>query len=78
MEWYASMMKTTTEKAAEALDLLPEEMREPAVAYLLEQAEKFRVLKELIAEGMEDVAAGRVSEWNFEEFLREARTLKNK
>jgi hypothetical protein len=78
MVWYAVMMKTTTEKAAEALDLLPEEMREPAVAYLLEQAEKFRVLKELIAEGMEDVAAGRVSEWNFEEFLREARTLKNK
>jgi hypothetical protein len=71
-------MKTTTEKAAEALDLLPEEMREPAVAYLLEQAEKYRVLKELIAEGMEDVAAGRVSEWNFEEFLREARKLKNK
>jgi hypothetical protein len=71
-------MKTTTEKAAEALDLLPEEMREPAVAYLLEQAEKFRVLKEQIAEGMEDVAAGRVSEWNFEEFLREARTLKIK
>lgn len=63
-------MKSITEKAAEALDLLPEEMREPAVAYLLEQAEKFRVLKEQIAEGMEDVAAGRVSKWNFEEFLR--------
>jgi hypothetical protein len=72
------MMKTTTEKAAEALDLLPEEMREPAVAYLLEQAEKFRVLKKQIAEGLEDVAAGRVSEWNFEEFLRQARTTKLK
>ena len=69
-------MKTTTEKAAEALDLLPEEMREPAVAYLLEQAQKFRVLKEQIAEGMADVAAGRVSEWNFDEFLREARNSK--
>jgi predicted transcriptional regulator len=69
-------MKTTTEKAAEALDLLPEEMREPAVAYLLEQAEKFRALKEQIAEGLQDVAAGRVSEWNFEEFLRQARTRK--
>jgi hypothetical protein len=31
-------MKSTTKKAAEALDLLPEEMREPAVAFLLEQA----------------------------------------
>ena len=71
-------MKTTTEKAAEALDLLPEELREPAVAYLLEQAEKFRALKEQIAEGLEDVAAGRVSEWNFEEFLRQARTTKLK
>jgi predicted transcriptional regulator len=71
-------MKTTTEKAAEALDLLPEEMREPAVAYLLEQAEKYRALKEQIAEGLEDVAAGRVSEWNFEEFLRQARTTKLK
>jgi len=71
-------MKTTTEKAAEALNLLPEDMREPAVAYLIEQAEKFRALKEQIAEGIEDVAAGRISEWNFEEFLREARTLKLK
>jgi hypothetical protein len=67
-------MKTTTEKAAEALELLPEDMREPAVAYLLEQAEKFRVLKEQIAEGMQDVAEQRVSEWNFEEFLHRART----
>ncbi|HEY1978675.1 MAG TPA: hypothetical protein VGH13_01200 [Xanthobacteraceae bacterium] len=67
-------MKLTSEKAAEALDLLPEEMREPAVAYLLEQAEKFRALKEAIDEGMTDVVAGRVSEWNFEEFSRQARS----
>jgi hypothetical protein len=71
-------MTTTTEKAAAALDLLPEDMREPAVAYLLEQAEKFRALKEQIAEGLEDVAAGRTSEWNFEEFLREVRNSKHK
>jgi len=71
-------MKSTTEKAVEALDLLPDEMREPAVAYLLEQAEKFRALKDQIAEGMADVAAGRVSEWNFAEFLREARAAKIK
>jgi hypothetical protein len=67
-------MKTTTERAAEALDLLPEEMREPAVAYLLEQAERYRVLKDMVAEGLEDVAAGRVSQWNFADFLREARS----
>jgi hypothetical protein len=67
---YEKAMTSTTEKAAAALELLPEEMREPAVQYLLEQAEKFRVLKELIAEGMEDAANGRVSEWDFEDFLR--------
>jgi hypothetical protein len=71
-------MKTTTQRAAEALELLPEDMREPAVAYLLEQAEKFRALKEQIGEGMADVAAGRVSEWNFEEFLRQARDSNSK
>ena len=69
-------MKTTSEKAAEALDLLPEEMRESAVAYLLEQAEKFRMLKEQIAEGLEDVASDRVSKWNFDEFLHQARSAK--
>ena len=66
-------MPTTTEKAAAALDLLPEEMREPAVAYLLEQAEKFRAFKEMIEQGIKDVASGQVSEWSFKDFLREAR-----
>ena len=66
-------MATTTEKAVAALELLPEEMREPAVAYLLEQAEKYRALKRDIDEGLEDVQAGRVKEWNFAEFLRGAR-----
>ena len=71
-------MKSTTERAAEALDLLPEELREPAVAYLVEQAEKFRALKTLVAEGMGDIEAGRVSEWNFEESLRKARSVRPK
>ena len=53
-------------------------MREPAVAYLLEQAEKFCTLKQLVAEGMDDIAAGRVSEWNFQDFLRETRALQVK
>ncbi|MGI8527117.1 MAG: hypothetical protein ACR2K5_13235 [Pseudolabrys sp.] len=65
-------MKTTTEKAAEALDLLPEEMREPAVAYLIEQAEKFRTLKQDLEKGMADVTAGRLRAWNFGDFLRRA------
>ena len=66
-------MKTFTERAAEALDLLPEEMREPAVAYLFEQAEKFRVLKQLIDEGQADIDAGRVRDWDFADFLRRAK-----
>jgi len=67
-------MTSTTEKAAAALELLPEELREPAVAYLLEQAEKFRALQQDIESGVQDVKAGRVREWNFEDFLRRART----
>lgn len=66
-------MKTTTEKAAAALELLPEPMREPAVAYLLEQAEKFQELKAMVQEGLDDIEAGRVKEWNFADFLRRAR-----
>jgi len=65
-------MTSTTEKAAAALELLPEELREPAVAYLLEQAEKFRALQQDIEVGVQDVKAGRVREWNFEDFLRRA------
>ena len=38
-------MKPFKERAAEALELLPEEMQERAVAYIFEQAEKYRVLK---------------------------------
>jgi hypothetical protein len=38
-------MSKFSEKAAAALDLLPEELQEPAVAYILEQAEKFRSLR---------------------------------
>jgi hypothetical protein len=71
-------MTITTEKAAAALELLPEEMREPAVQYLLEQAEKFRLLKELVAEGIDDTASGRVSEWDFGDFLRKARAQQPK
>jgi hypothetical protein len=69
-------MKPTTQKAAEALELLPEEMREPAVAYLIDQAEKFRVLKQMIDEGIADIEAGNVKEWDFDEFLRAARDFK--
>jgi hypothetical protein len=67
-------MATTTEKAAAALELLPEDLREPAVAYLIEQAEKFRALRQEIGQGLEAVSAGRVREWDFADFLRRAQS----
>jgi hypothetical protein len=70
-------MKTTAEKAAAALELLPEDMREPAIAYLLEQAEKFQALKAMIQEGIEDIEAGRTREWDFADFLRRARDARH-
>jgi predicted transcriptional regulator len=66
-------MSSASEKVAEALELLPEEMREPAAAYMLSQAKKFRALKDAIDEGMVDVEAGRVVPWDLEDFLKQAR-----
>jgi hypothetical protein len=67
-------MNETTKRAAAALELLPEDMREPAVAYLIEQAEKYRSLKALVDEGIADIEARRVAEWDFEDFLRRAKS----
>jgi hypothetical protein len=66
-------MSSAAEKAVEALELLPEEMREPAAAYLLSQAKKFRALKDAVDEGMADLEAGRVVPWDLEDFLKRAR-----
>ena len=65
-------MSSASEKVAEALELLPEEMRGPAAAYMLSQAKKFRALKDAIDEGMADVEEGRVVPWDLEEFLKQA------
>jgi hypothetical protein len=65
-------MSSAVEKAVEALELLPEEMREPAAAYLLSQARKFRALKDAIDE-MADVETGRVVPGDLEDFLKRAR-----
>jgi hypothetical protein len=71
-------MATPLENAAVALELLPEEMREPVAAYWLEQAKKSSALKKQIADGMEDIARGRVTVWNLDEFLQKARTSRLK
>ena len=66
-------MSSASDKAVQALELLPEEMREPAADYMLSQARKFRALKDAIDEGMADVEAGRVRPWDLQEFLNLAR-----
>jgi predicted transcriptional regulator len=66
-------MSSAAEKVAEALELLPEEMREPAAEYLLSQARRFRALKDAVDEGMADVEAGRVRLWDLADFLHRAR-----
>lgn len=71
-------MSDIAKRAAEALELLPPEMQDAAVAYLYEQGEKFRVLKALVQEGIDDVEAGRVVDWDLDAFLREARDLHSK
>jgi predicted transcriptional regulator len=67
-------MSTAVEKAVEALESLPEELRESAIDHLLLQTRRFRSLKETIDEGLEDVTAGRVVPWELDEFLKQARS----
>ena len=67
-------MNSSIEKAIEALETMPDDMRESAVAQLIRQAEKFRALKNAIDEGMADVKAGRVVPWDPEDILRRSKT----
>ena len=66
-------MRSAIGKIVQALESMPEDMRESAAAYMLAQAEKFRVLKDAIDEGMADVEAGRVVPWDLGDFLKQAR-----
>jgi hypothetical protein len=66
-------MSSAAEKVVGAIELLPEEMREPAAEYLLSQAKKFRALKDAIDEGMADVEAVRIVPWDLADFLQRAR-----
>jgi predicted transcriptional regulator len=66
-------MSSAAEKVVEALELLPEDMREPAAEYLLSQAKKFRALKDAVDNGMADVEAGRIVPWDLADFLQRAR-----
>lgn len=66
-------MNSPAERVVEALELLPEDMREPAAVYLRAQAKKYRALRDAIDEGLADVEAGRVVPWDLADFLQRAR-----
>ncbi len=63
-------MTAKTEASAAASDRLPVEMRDPVVAYLVEQAEKFRVLQDCAAAARQP---DRRPQKTFEAFLSEGR-----
>ncbi len=65
-------MKTFKQQAIEALEQLPEELQQRAVAYIFEQAEKYQMLKADLEKGDADIAAGRLREWDLDDFLRRA------
>jgi hypothetical protein len=66
-------MTSAAEKVIEALELLPEEMRESGAEYLLARAKKFRALNDAVDEAMADVDDGRVVPWDLADFLQRAR-----
>ena len=73
-----STMNDAKPWAAEALEDFPEELRERAIAYLKDQGEKFRMLKQLVQEGIDAADAGRVSEWNMAEIRAMAESIASK
>ena len=66
-------MSSPSEKVAEALELLPEDMRDEAADNFLSYARKFKQLQAEIQLGLDDVEAGRVVAWDPDDFLKRAR-----
>lgn len=63
-------MSKFSERAAAALERLPEELQERAVAFLLEEADKLATLRRDVALGIADVEAGRVVDWDVNHYLK--------
>ena len=68
-------MSKFSERAAAALEQLPEELQERAVAFLLEEADKLAALRYEVALGMADVEAGRVIDWEPNMFRNEIEAI---
>jgi hypothetical protein len=64
-------MTKKTEATEPARDRLPDGMHDPVVAYLVEQADKFRVLQDSVAEAKSE--PGGAAQKTFEDFLSEGR-----
>jgi predicted transcriptional regulator len=64
-------MDDIRDRAIAAIEMFPEEMREHVISHIAEQAEKLRTLRELVAEGLADVEAGRLVDWDPDAFLAE-------
>ena len=62
-------MSKFSERAAAALELLPEELQERAVAFFLDEVDKLAELKREIALGMADVEAGRTLPWDPQRYI---------
>ena len=63
-------MSKFSERAAAALELLPEELQEQIATYLVEEADKLEWLRREVALGIADAEAGRVVPWNPDEFFK--------
>ena len=62
-------MSKFSERAAAALEQLPEDMQERAVAFILEEADKLEWLREQVDLGIADADAGRTVAWDPDYFL---------
>ena len=70
-------MSKFSERAAAALERLPEDLQERAVAFFLEEADRLAALRRDIAAGLADVEAGRVVPWNPDMFQRRIDAIAN-
>lgn len=68
-------MSKFSERAAAALERLPEDMQERAIAFLLEEADKLAALKTEIALGLADLDTGRVVSWDPQMFTNEIEAI---
>ena len=59
-------------KAAEALDLLPEELRDLLSRFFWSKPKSFECSKKILTKVLSDIEAGHVRERDFADFLRRA------